>query len=156
MPVSISCPSCQKRLSVPDHAAGRTFNCPKCNGLLIVPNVAVQQPPTASFASPQQIVPVASAADDMPREPWFFGFISFVAYLDIVLSLAGFAIFFFILATTFGRAWMETKSVAFAVASIVGSLYLLIALIVSIFGAALILLVLDMARSFRFLRRNRL
>jgi len=37
MPIEVTCSSCQKRLRVPDHAAGKKIRCPKCRGVLNVP-----------------------------------------------------------------------------------------------------------------------
>jgi len=37
MPIEISCTSCNKRLRVPDHAAGKRVKCPQCQTILSVP-----------------------------------------------------------------------------------------------------------------------
>ena len=62
MPISFSCPSCSKKLSVPENMAGKAAKCP-CGAQLKIPapaNQAVAQQPVA-----QQ--PVAAAAQPMPQ-----------------------------------------------------------------------------------------
>jgi hypothetical protein len=34
---TVVCPSCRKKLRVPDHLAGRKVTCPKCDGVIVVP-----------------------------------------------------------------------------------------------------------------------
>ncbi len=85
-------------------------------------------------------------------EPWFFKFISFFAYLMIALGAAVFAVGLFALAFIFVGALIETKSFAAAALGVIGLLYLVFYLLMVVFSGAMILLVLDMARSFRFLR----
>lgn len=38
MPISITCPSCGKKLSAPESAAGKRAKCPKCATIVMVPN----------------------------------------------------------------------------------------------------------------------
>lgn len=40
MPIEVYCESCQKKLRVPDTAAGKRIKCPKCQGVISVPAVA--------------------------------------------------------------------------------------------------------------------
>jgi hypothetical protein len=37
MSILTACPSCQKRLKIPDSKAGRTGRCPRCKGVVVVP-----------------------------------------------------------------------------------------------------------------------
>ncbi len=44
MPIDIFCESCQKKLRVPDTAAGKRIKCPKCQGVISVPGGEIDAP----------------------------------------------------------------------------------------------------------------
>jgi len=39
MPASVTCPTCDARVKVPDGSAGRTLRCPRCAGRVVVPTI---------------------------------------------------------------------------------------------------------------------
>jgi len=39
MPISVTCPGCDRGLKAPDSSAGRKIKCPKCNAVVPVPDV---------------------------------------------------------------------------------------------------------------------
>jgi hypothetical protein len=45
MPIELACPACQKRMHVPDAAAGRRVKCPSCQSPLLVPVAAAAPAP---------------------------------------------------------------------------------------------------------------
>lgn len=60
MPVTLSCPHCKTKLSVPDSAVGKTVQCPKCQARTVVPAVIptavlVTAPPSAVL-SPTNLI----------------------------------------------------------------------------------------------------
>lgn len=52
MPIEVYCDSCQKKLRVPDTAAGKRIKCPKCQGVISVPAVANNAAPTVAPTTP--------------------------------------------------------------------------------------------------------
>src|SRR5262245_29926852 len=40
MPVDVTCSSCQRKMRVPDTAAGKRIKCPKCQGVIDVPGTS--------------------------------------------------------------------------------------------------------------------
>lgn len=60
MPIEVYCDSCQKKLRVPDTAAGKRIKCPKCQGVLSVP--AAESPAPAHQSSPAIPTPAKMAA----------------------------------------------------------------------------------------------
>ena len=67
MPITVSCPKCQARLTAPDAAAGKRVKCAKCQNLIAIPENApgfevVEGPPAKSG-------PVAAARRATPIEP---------------------------------------------------------------------------------------
>ena len=55
MPVTLSCPHCKTKLSVPDSAVGKMVQCPKCQGRTVVPAVI----PTAILVTPPPLTVVS-------------------------------------------------------------------------------------------------
>lgn len=69
--ISMTCPSCQKRLQVPDNLAGETRECPNCKVFLVIPKqkrlvdesdsrVGHQSPTGTRTATAPQVVPPPS------------------------------------------------------------------------------------------------
>lgn len=71
MPLKLSCPSCQKSLTVPDQLAGRTGKCPGCGASIKVP--PLPPPSVTSPAAPAVAVAVeplvATVVHDAPIAP---------------------------------------------------------------------------------------
>jgi DNA-directed RNA polymerase subunit RPC12/RpoP len=77
MAIEFTCPQCQRRLRVPDEAAGREAQCPECSTRIIVPAAAaspfaqdVGQGPGEAwnpYTSPQGTGPTAPQPDQWPR-----------------------------------------------------------------------------------------
>lgn len=59
MPIEVKCASCQKRLRVPDKAAGKKIKCPGCESIIVVP--ADDEEPTVSI-TPKTKTPAKSSA----------------------------------------------------------------------------------------------
>jgi uncharacterized RDD family membrane protein YckC len=54
---AVSCPSCRKKLRVPDQLAGRKVTCPRCDEILMVPvelPEAVEEKPVPEDAPPEE------------------------------------------------------------------------------------------------------
>jgi hypothetical protein len=70
VPIAISCPSCARRVRLPDDAAGRRFRCPNCHG--VIPTPAAKRPvirPEDEIDSgfvDESAGPNASMLDDAP------------------------------------------------------------------------------------------
>ncbi len=67
MPISLSCPTCGKRLKAPDEAAGKTVTCPKCSCRMTLPT---SEPVPRSRTVVRPVVPEEreyEPADEPPR-----------------------------------------------------------------------------------------
>src|SRR5262245_30169049 len=62
-PMIVTCPGCQKKLKVPDGAAGTKARCPACKGVVTVPGSGAPPPLPERPAAP------ARARDDEDEEP---------------------------------------------------------------------------------------
>lgn len=64
MPITVACPSCGKRLTAPDTAAGKKAKCPSCGSLMMLPQPVrdAEVLPEDPFAGP----PPAGGAAGMP------------------------------------------------------------------------------------------
>lgn len=79
MPVVFSCPSCGKRLSVPDDLAGKSVRCPQCQTVCEAPAaIAVPPPPPPLFS-----VPAAQAAAIVAQRS---GAVTAVAIVNFILG----------------------------------------------------------------------
>jgi hypothetical protein len=74
MPISLTCPGCQRKLAVPDSAAGKTVKCPKCEVTTRVPAAepaeiaAVVEDEPEALASPgRSPAPHHADLDDRPQ-----------------------------------------------------------------------------------------
>src|SRR5690349_3319550 len=56
---AVSCPSCRKKVRVPDHLAGRRVTCPRCDEVLVVPD---ELPESVE----EVVVPEADAPEEEP------------------------------------------------------------------------------------------
>ena len=54
---AVSCPSCLKKLRVPDHLAGRKVTCPRCDEVLVVP-----------VELPESVEETVLPEEDLPEE----------------------------------------------------------------------------------------
>jgi len=86
------------------------------------------------------------------KEPWFFDLISFFANFIIGAGLLVFAPGLCIFVYLFIALLADTRSFPDLALSVLGIFYLVLYPLFVVFSGAMILLVLDMARSFRFLR----
>jgi len=156
MPISFRCPHCQKKISAPDHAANANVNCPMCARPLTVPNIPAQphRPQPLPSAPALQSMAFTSAGNPKAadKEPWFFDLISFFANFIIGAGLLVFAPGLCIFVYLFIALLADTRSFPDLALSVLGIFYLVLYPLFVVFSGAMILLVLDMARSFRFLR----
>jgi hypothetical protein len=63
MPIEITCPKCQKRLSAPDAAKGKRVKCPQCQDILVVPGAEATSEKAAS--------PSGAQTSSTPAERWY-------------------------------------------------------------------------------------
>lgn len=159
--IEFNCPGCQSRLQASYAQAGKTLRCGNCQFPVLVPSTS---PPVRSPA-PLPIVDAevesdfkgepfvpSEPAEPREREPWFFHFVAFFAYLILLFALSVFGVTLVVaLAGTIYYLY-QTGSWNVAVASILAVVYVFFWTLPIIFGSSAILLVLDMARSFRCLR----
>ena len=64
MPVTCTCPTCNKPLRIPDELIGRLVRCPGCQGTFPATAAAPTPPPPAA---PEQIQPNPSPTGDLPN-----------------------------------------------------------------------------------------
>lgn len=67
MPITCTCPTCNKPLRVPDELIGRLVRCPGCQGTFPATAAAPTPPPPPAPTSPQQIQPNPSPTSDLPN-----------------------------------------------------------------------------------------
>jgi hypothetical protein len=71
MPIEVFCESCQKKLRVPDTAAGKRIKCPKCQGVISVPAgdaAAVGGAATApAIPTPSRLANKSSGSINVPK-----------------------------------------------------------------------------------------
>lgn len=165
--IEYSCPQCGQFYRSPQAHAGKTVRCSKCGNMFPVPGSAPPLRASAS-SSPSSAGGDEDSGDDdlIPRppgsrpagyddeglpEPWFYRFITFYAYLTMVVGLAlitlmmisGLIVFLYLLSESPAAA-------AFVI--VVPGIYSFFAALVIVFCSAMLLLIVDMARSFRALR----
>ncbi len=172
--IEFSCSGCGQRLRADPADAGRAIKCPRCKLISHVPPSAPPiraQTPTGAPNRPgteteenQQSGDLGYSDDrtlssypgnDQQPEPWFFKYITFFAYLMLAIGVFGFSVALFVVFIIFVGALAKTGEMGTAVVAVVSAIYLVwfaICLLCVIFWSAMILLVLDMARSFRSLR----
>src|SRR3989449_3735953 len=63
--LTITCPSCSRKLQVPDNAAGKQVRCPLCNHMF----QAEGQPAASSPPTPTPIVPPPDPIMEAPSPP---------------------------------------------------------------------------------------
>jgi len=61
MSIAVVCPSCRKKLKVPDKAAGRKVLCPKCQGGIPVPELEPQEEPKMERQEEEPVAPPRTA-----------------------------------------------------------------------------------------------
>jgi hypothetical protein len=73
MPIPLSCPSCNSKMTAPDRAAGREAKCPRCGKMLVVPtSVQIQlNKPASQEANPAPIPPVGKQPANQADSPSF-------------------------------------------------------------------------------------
>lgn len=89
MPIEVFCQSCQRKMRVPDTAAGKRIRCPKCQGVISVPGgeapaaaaPAIPTPSKLAAAKSSPAIPqprfaggskiAAKAAPKPPAEQWY-------------------------------------------------------------------------------------
>ena len=169
MSLQVACPSCGVAKTIPDSFAGKRLSCPRCSTQFIVQgpaashypppirNQSVLPPPSPPPSVDGPSIPNYSPPTYYPEhrpEPWFFRYVAFFAYLLLLLSMLGFcaALIFTVLAFAEAMSHRREPGGAAAAAAGIGTLVLLAWLMAAIFTSAMVLLVLDMARSFRSLR----
>jgi uncharacterized RDD family membrane protein YckC len=72
MPITVTCPSCNKGLKVPDGAAGKKGRCPQCATVIEIPAASAYAPPTfaappQAFAAPPQVYDPEPVDDAAPN-----------------------------------------------------------------------------------------
>jgi len=69
MPIEVFCESCQKKLRVPDTAAGKRIKCPKCQGVINVPagDAAVAGAATPAIPTPSRLANKSSGSINVPK-----------------------------------------------------------------------------------------
>src|SRR5258708_4905532 len=104
--LDFTCPSCGRQFSTDDSKAGKIVRC-TCGTRF---QVTTGPPPVAAFAPsddpPMPDVPIpapdsfpdrmpysATYGDDSP-EPWFYKYITFIAYFNLIVGLLGLFILF--------------------------------------------------------------
>ena len=65
MSIKVACPGCDRKLTAPDGAAGKTVRCPKCNTRLTMPGGAKRQAPQRKTNGSGQTTPTAPFVDDL-------------------------------------------------------------------------------------------
>lgn len=65
--MEIQCTFCQKRLRLPDNAAGKKFKCPSCQHILTASNAPVSSPPPTSIPPPLTTTKLGTT--EKPPEP---------------------------------------------------------------------------------------
>src|ERR1019366_3445827 len=68
MPISIVCTGCEKKLKVPDAAAGKKIRCPACKAVVAVPAVEEFVEPD-DFVEPDEETAVAEAPLPKKKKP---------------------------------------------------------------------------------------
>ena len=63
--MELLCPSCQKKLTIPDQYAGQLMKCPLCQGIFTAPSL----PPTTSPDIMPGPLPAAAPAATPPQAP---------------------------------------------------------------------------------------
>lgn len=66
MPIEISCNSCNKRLRVPDNAAGKRVKCPQCQTVLSVPATGAASSPAPAPVAATKSTPTPSKSAPVP------------------------------------------------------------------------------------------
>ncbi|HTN74586.1 MAG TPA: NINE protein [Pirellulaceae bacterium] len=69
MPIDVYCEPCQKKLRVPDTAAGKRIKCPKCQGVISVPALESSSPAPvapASIPTPSKVASKSSGNIQIP------------------------------------------------------------------------------------------
>jgi hypothetical protein len=153
MPViEFACSFCHATVKAPQQAAGKAALCPKCRKKCIVPDSFSS--PSADAVSPLPAEKELWDFDPLPPssgpEPWYFGFLVFFAYLQLVLGVGG--IFFLIVLLVLGAGVVRSASYAWISAGLM--IELLFAALAILFFAAMILLAVDAARTLRTIRRQ--
>jgi hypothetical protein len=162
--LEFSCPSCGRQFQTDDSKAGKVVRC-KCGTRFQVSAVA----PVAALASgddpPMPDVPIpmpdsftdgatytVTSSGDLP-EPWFYRYLTFFAYFILIIGLLVlFAALLFSVGYFLYLAASQ-HSASLALLAAIPTLYTAFGAFVVVAEAALVLLFLDMARSFRSLRR---
>jgi hypothetical protein len=76
MPIEVFCDSCQKKLRVPDTAAGKRIKCPKCQGVINVPAAVASGgggglsgpvPTMPTIPTPSKLASKSSGAINVPK-----------------------------------------------------------------------------------------
>src|SRR5262249_47575212 len=62
----ISCPSCQRKLQVPDSLAGQDVQCPTCGATFVASAAATTVPPADSSAPTRSAPPAPAGTDRAP------------------------------------------------------------------------------------------
>jgi predicted RNA-binding Zn-ribbon protein involved in translation (DUF1610 family) len=65
--ISIICPSCQKKLSAPDSAAGKKAKCPACGTIVVVPQIVHDAEEIGATEVPSSGPPVTQPAAGLPN-----------------------------------------------------------------------------------------
>lgn len=166
MSVFVSCSSCGAKLRAPDNAAGRTFKCPKCGDLLRAPTTTNGLPDSDFTAEPEEPEPKEQESLGHDGEPWFYGYLEKYAkilqilYYVIAAGIAVLATILFIMALVGAFSSMKGSGgfgVIGVFLSFLGWILSLVgiaaALLLGLVGVALLLLVVDVARNVRAIKK---
>lgn len=153
------CPGCSRSLNYRTSQAGRTVDCPSCGQRMQLPAaapVSVPAPPAFDF---QETAPPRRSSS----EPWFYWFLSLIAWVMIILGAIG-TLIVVGLPVVYFIVWSNSRSSSSAgpgdamVLGLAGWTWLsmlcpaVVALLVTMFWSALVLLAVDAGRSLRGIR----
>jgi hypothetical protein len=148
--IEFVCPFCHATIKAPEQLQGKAALCPKCREKCIVPDPdALPSAEPFSFRSTEN---EQLDFDPLPPppgpEPWYFGFLVFYAYLQLILGIGGICFVIIYLLIIVGL--MQRAASAWASASVM--IGLIFVAFESLFFAAMILLAVDAARTLRAIR----
>jgi hypothetical protein len=115
MPTIVECPSCGKKLKVPDEFIGKKVRCSDCNGTFVSGKPPAKAPPRASASPPERDDDLGEESDDdaplrkrsrSSMEPHRGTLVLILGIASVALPFIGFAIIAFvpgILAWIFGK-----------------------------------------------------
>jgi hypothetical protein len=152
---NVNCPHCGGSVLNEPQLAGQVVACPSCKKPFQMPALAAD----AHFAFEQEGAAVQAAAGPISRpagsEPWWYGFLEKYALTAMwtgvtVIGLLGLGTVVSLLVVL-----GQSGAILYTILALIVTLLVLVLLVLGVvFGAALILLAVDVGRNLREIRRN--